>query len=274
MIKDNKIQVGIINHNLNHYKNIGFDVKYGDVIVVQPFQLSSGSHYKVDCICDECGKVKNMKYQFYYKITNGLKENYYCQKCVKKIKTSKTNMEKYGYENASSSVLIKEKRKKTNLKKWGTENVFQNEDIKKRNRDTFNEKYGDYYTRTKEYREKSNSTRIKKNSKIFENEKLDYKRYKRLVRSYTRIFSKSLFENWNGLDYYDNEYIKENFNLNYNDVSYPTIDHKISVFNGFKKMINPEIIGGINNLCVTKRNNNSSKRSHLEKPKRLNEDQF
>jgi hypothetical protein len=34
---------------------------------------------------------------------------------------------------------------------------------------------------------------------------------------------------------------------------YPTIDHKISIFEGFHKNIPPYIIGGIENLCITKR---------------------
>ena len=46
--------------------------------------------------------------------------------------------------------------------------------------------------------------------------------------------------------------------LNSNDKNYPTIDHKISIFCGFKNGISC-IIGNINNLCITKRGINSSK---------------
>ena len=66
MIKNKEVEIKIINHNLAHYKNIGFDIKCGDKIIVYPFQLSSGSHYKVDCICDNCSKNKSMKFQDYF----------------------------------------------------------------------------------------------------------------------------------------------------------------------------------------------------------------
>lgn len=269
MLKKENIEVRVINHNISHYRNFIPNIKYGDKIFVLSHQLSKGSHYKVNCICDNCSNVKKMNFEYYYSITNALKENYYCNVCVKKIKTNKTNLEKYGCENISSSQMIKNKRKETNLKKWGVENVFQNEEIKKRNINTFNKKYGLYYTKTEDYRKKSEETRRNKNSKIFENERVDYKKYKKLVNSYTRISYKKLLENWDGFDYYDKEYIKNNFKLHFNNIHYPTIDHKISIFNGFKSSIPPEIIGNIENLCFTKRNNNSSKHDHLNKPKRL-----
>jgi hypothetical protein len=81
----------------------------------------------------------------------------------------------------------------------------------------------------------------------------DFQRYRKLVNRFTNKFKKQLFENWNGLDFYDNENIQNNFNLLSKDMSYPTIDHKISLKSGFLKNIPPYIIGNINNLCITKR---------------------
>lgn len=67
-------------------------------------------------------------------------------------------------------------------------------------------------------------------------------------------------ENWNGLDYYDNEYIKDNYSLyDRNDENYPNIDHKISVIFGFKNNISAEEISQIDNLCFTKRKHNMAK---------------
>ncbi len=40
---------------------------------------------------------------------------------------------------------------------------------------------------------------------------------------------------------------------------YPSIDHKISLFYGFENNMNPEEIGSIDNLCITKRYINSIK---------------
>lgn len=62
-----------------------------------------------------------------------------------------------------------------------------------------------------------------------------------------------LLESWDGIDYYDGECIKDNFNLPYYDINYPTVDHKISIFEGFKNNIVADEIADISNLCFTKR---------------------
>ena len=72
-----------------------------------------------------------------------------------------------------------------------------------------------------------------------------------------------LFDEWDGLDFYDNEDISENFNLPHNDKKYPTVDHKISIYYGFNNRISPAEIGHISNLVITKRSINSSKRDKI-----------
>ena len=74
-----------------------------------------------------------------------------------------------------------------------------------------------------------------------------------------------MFKNWDGYDYYDEEYIKGNFTLHWLDNNYPSIDHKISVLNGFINDVDVNIIGGIQNLCITKRVLNSRKNHKNEK---------
>jgi len=83
---------------------------------------------------------------------------------------------------------------------------------------------------------------------------------KPIVKNITLKYKRELFNNWNGIDYYDNECIKENLILNPLDRSYPTIDHKTSVLYGFLNDIPPEVIGDISNLCITKKHINSSKK--------------
>ena len=83
--------------------------------------------------------------------------------------------------------------------------------------------------------------------------------YRKLVRKLTERNKKDVMDNWDGLDYYDNEYIKENFTYKHTDKGFPTIDHKISIIYGFKNNINPETISDVNNLCITKKMHNSSK---------------
>jgi hypothetical protein len=93
---------------------------------------------------------------------------------------------------------------------------------------------------------------------------INYVLYRNECRRITNFNTKELMNNWNGLDYYDNYNISENFKLDHNDPSYPTIDHKISVYFGFINKIDPTEIGSIDNLCITKRSINSTKREMIE----------
>lgn len=102
---------------------------------------------------------------------------------------------------------------------------------------------------------------------IFKSEELyedisnkNYKLYKNEVRRLSKKSVKTLYTNWNGYDFYDNEYIKEYLNLSHVDNRYPSVDHKISIYYGFINNIPPKEIANISNLCITKRFINSSKR--------------
>jgi len=93
---------------------------------------------------------------------------------------------------------------------------------------------------------------------------ISFRLYKNEVRRLTKRSSKFLFDSWSGFDYYDGEYIKENLSLSHISDNYPTIDHKNSVYYGFKNNIPASEIADISNLCITKRSINSSKRNLLE----------
>lgn len=82
---------------------------------------------------------------------------------------------------------------------------------------------------------------------------------KMIVNNLTNRIKKSLYKDWDGYDYYDKDYIHKNLLLGFNNIDYPTIDHKISVFIGYKEGLLPTEIASIENLCITKRKNNSSK---------------
>jgi len=125
---------------------------------------------------------------------------------------------------------------KTNLKKYGFKTPAENKKVREKISKTKRENY------------------IKKDNS-------EYINYKKNVLTLTKRIRSKVFENWNGYDYYDNEYIKDNLNLHYNDNRYPTIDHMISVYYGFTNSIPEEDICNINNLCITKRGINSSKKS-------------
>lgn len=78
---------------------------------------------------------------------NDQKKHTYEQKSeeVKKAITKKrtdTNLELYGYENCSSSELIKQRRRSTTLSRYGTDNVFQTNEVKQKTKDLYRQKYG------------------------------------------------------------------------------------------------------------------------------------
>lgn len=89
----------------------------------------------------------------------------------------------------------------------------------------------------------------------------DFNKYRKIVNRFTYKSKKELYKNWNGFDYYDSEYIKNNLSLLSKDMKYPTVDHKISIHEGFIKNIPPYIIGNIDNICITKRIINLLKRN-------------
>ena len=133
-----------------------------------------------------------------------------------------------------------------------------------KNENTNLERYGHtHQCRNENIKDKIYSTKLEKG--LITEDVNDYLDYRRIVNNLTNRVKKRLFEEWDGNDYYDNDYIKDNMNLNFNNVNYPTIDHKVSAFEGYKNGKTPEEISSIENLCITKRKNNSSKSTSSEK---------
>jgi len=215
------------------------------------------------------GVANNTQLDYYKKLNSDIYKNKTEEeKQIIKNKSINTCLKKYNVDNPGKSEIIKqkmkdtclknhgveyslnrkdviEKRKQTNLKKYGTENVFQNPEIIKRIRKILSEK--GYRLNTEDYTK-------------FD----DY--YKKCV-SLTKInIRKSTFkQDWNGYDYYDGEYIKDNYQIyKSNNENYPNIDHKISIIYGFLNNINIEDISSVDNLCFTKRKHNASKQSKTE----------
>lgn len=277
MLLTKRIDIRINRNSVQHYTDLGYKFKMWEYINVPIEHIIRGSKCLVDVKCDNCGTERKMEYRVYCDITKELTEKYFCYKCCKEHKTKNTNLEKYGCENPFQNKNIKDKIKKTNIKKYGVENVMFNNDIKKKMKSIFIEKYGvenpfqneiikkKIKQKEKEIKNKIKITRIKNNNQIPDNMLTEFEKYKKIVCSETEKNKKLLLEKWNGFDYYDKEYIKDNKNLNYNNSNYPTIDHKISVTHGFINNINPCLIGDINNLCITKRGINSSKHKKTEK---------
>lgn len=129
------------------------------------------------------------------------------------------------------------------------------------------------------YRDKISASLInffeKSDSFLKKSELTDFAKFKWQVDNLTSKNKRKLFKNWNGFDFYDDEYILDNLKLHYNSQGYPTVDHKISVVFGFKNKYSPEYISSLDNLCITKRKLNNEKytKSEVEFKKKL-EQQF
>jgi len=166
--------------------------------------------------------------------------------------------EKYGYEFTFNIPEVKEKCKDTIIEKYGVENVFQSEEIKEKIRNYFLDNHG--VENSMQVKETINKSLMSKyNRGIIIKNIEEWSGYRDLCRNETNKIKKTFINEWDGYDYYDGEYIKDNFSLYHADNNYPNVDHKISIFEGFINKIDPSDIYNTDNLCITKRINNLRK---------------
>lgn len=149
--------------------------------------------------------------------------------------SKKTKLDRYSDENYNN----RDKARQTYLNKYNVDNPAKSELVKKRIKQTF----------------------IKNGYQVDESQEANFLLFSKNIRKETKKNKKILFDNWDGVDFYDKEYIKENLNLNFNNRNYPTIDHKISILDGFLLGYNYIDIASLDNLCITKKWINSSKYS-------------
>jgi len=162
MILDKVIKVKISSRTFKYYKDKGYDVKMNKTIDIDINDLSKGSNIEVNVKCDICGIEKTLSYKTYNLITFNNTSNYFCSKC-KIIKTSETNLERYGVENVFQSKEIKEKIKDTNLERYDVISYSKTDDFKLKTEKTNLEKYGVVsYSKTDECKLKIKQTKLEK----------------------------------------------------------------------------------------------------------------
>ena len=238
LTKELKIRIGC--RTFNHFISKGYVVnKVGQEITVNVKDMNHGSHFNVDVCCDYCGALDTMSVKTYMLRDKSIINKDACKKCNYE-KTKESNLIIYGVENTFQSEDKKEIIKKTNLERYGFENAMQNDKVINRLKNSLFIKY---------------KRQIELNKKNAD----DYAKYRKLVDKITLKTKKVLISNWSGFDFYDGEYIRDNFSLSCYDKKYPTIDHKISVKYGFDNNIDPSYISSIDNLCITKLTLNCSK---------------
>jgi hypothetical protein len=171
-------------------------------------------------------------------------------------KRDKGMIDKYGATYSFQVPEIKKKIQDKNLTNFRHISPFGNKDIQNKSKATLNEKYGvDNPFKNKEIQDKIRNL----NENKFKIDRKSYNDYKTRAIYLTYSIKDKLFENWDGYDYYDGEYIMEYLSLHWNNKNYPTIDHKKSCIYGYLNNIPVEEIANIDNLCITKRIINSTK---------------
>jgi hypothetical protein len=232
-------------NNLNSH--IYPDYNHGEYIKINARDLSIKSGIKVEVKCDFCGFLKNIPYRKYIVNTKNETVEYSCSNKCSVQKYKKTCIDKYGVDNTYKLKENIEKVKQTCIDKYGVDNVLKLESFKKRV----------VLTRIKNGNCSGNIS--------------EYSKFRNKCRSLTLSKKEELLSNWDGYDYYDGEYIKDNLNLHHLHKNYPTIEHKISILEGYLNNIDINIICDIENLCFSKRTINSSLNSltYEEKIKKI-----
>lgn len=277
MLKTENININISYRNITHYIKLGYNPILGKELCIKTEHLPSGSHSKVEALCQICNSETVLLYHKY--LENKKRHGFYsCRKCSRH-KAALTSIHKYGVDNYSKTDEYKKRVESTNIEKYGYKTNLLSPEYISNIKSILKDKYGteNFYEINRFYKKKKEKFILKQNlndikSNIIYSEDLynndsvnnDYLLYRNEVRRITKSNIKELLSKWSGYDYYDGEYILENYKFDHNDPKYPTIDHKISVYYGFKNNIAPDVIADILNLCVTKRCINSKKRDIIE----------
>jgi len=284
MILQKYVDIKVNSRNFDYYKSVIDDIRNNNVYKIPVDSLFEGSHTKILVSCDICNLIYEKPYR-QYKVSFDKYSMYCCSPKCAQIKNKITNISKYGVINVFQSDIIKNKIIESNLLKYGVSYTTQSEIIKNKMLSTLKDNYGVsnpmhseiiinrvYNTNLIRYgninyncSDIAKKIRIDNNRQISDSDRGEFEKYQIKVRYFTNRVKSLLYENWNGFDYYDNEFIKDNMiKYKFHHKKYPTIDHKISIYYGFINKISPEIIGNIENLCITKRGINSKKNNRNE----------
>lgn len=163
MIITKEVNIRINHTNIDYYKNIGFNVKTSDIIIVPVEKLSKGSKAIIEISCDDCGNKKTYPYVTYMKFVNRNKyHKYLCRECGMKLR-DENNIEKYGVKSPMQRKEIVEKKRKTSIEKYGFDHPNKNETVKNKIFSTNMERYGTrYVSQNKDVRNRINETNLKK----------------------------------------------------------------------------------------------------------------
>lgn len=127
MILTREIIIKINESNFSYYEELGYDITIGEALIIPIELLSTGSQYKIDCKCDNCGIIKEVIFKNYIKYGNRWGE-YYCRKCSES-KRKESLKKNYGVEYPIQNIEIKDRIQKTMIEKFGVDNPTKSKEI-------------------------------------------------------------------------------------------------------------------------------------------------
>lgn len=139
LVPNQLIEIKMRKNYIEHYQQLGYDVKPGDIISVPPEHLTNGSDNVVHVICDGCGKDISQPYKRYIeRHKHGLDV---CNQC-KFLKSKQTNLQKYGCDHPAKSEEVKAKARSTCQEKYGGNGSMSSQIVRLKSQQTNLKKYG------------------------------------------------------------------------------------------------------------------------------------
>lgn len=106
MILTKEVEVTVMYLNIKHYRELGYDVKCSDKIIVPIEHLSPQSNKMIKVKCDVCGNEREVKYQDYIKSISNC--GYYaCSSKCAWDKNRNTYLKNYGVDAPMKSKEIR-----------------------------------------------------------------------------------------------------------------------------------------------------------------------
>lgn len=235
MIRIKEITISGNSKTLKYYRDIGYDINYGEKIAIKIEHLIKTSSIKVECHCDICNSANSIKY---YNYIGNIERNglYRCNECSKLIrsnkirelhndedrskdltdKSKKTNLSKYGVTSPMKLEYFREKIKTTMISKYGVDSAIKSEYLRGKMFETNIGRYGKkYYFESDEFKDKIDGIMIDKYGVInaFQNNEIKDKIKRTLIIRYgvdnptknIDIFKKAQMSSYKIFNYGDTE---------------------------------------------------------------------
>ena len=162
-ILTNEVEVKLNSYNVKYYEDLGYNIPmrkaseiyrkkkkkdfvydFSKTIIVKIEDLQSGSHSKVEVLCDYCNEeTMVMTYNDYMRRTKDINK-IACRNCFTQ-KAKESNLLRYGVENYAQTKECREKMERTMERLYGVKYALQSEHFQNSFKNTCKQRYGDDY---------------------------------------------------------------------------------------------------------------------------------